>query len=616
MSQLEQILNYVKQINERLNLWSSNAKKTEELPVMSTMNPEGIFVVSELEDGIWKSKQLEIQKIIDGVSLAGQDNKVREVLLGTITNDHAFEYLLDNNGITVAENEIVVLTVLATVDLQTIQRQFLWKKGKGEYNPIGSTLIDEKLLELQPKFISETLATEMTSSPSAIVYNFGTITDEILTVLNTADPARDYTDEDKIYYVRATKDGSNLLYNFVGTNGIYGNGELQMTTNDLVLVYSSSNGTGNSKPVVGDNFISKASQSPRRSYDDLIIDLEEETRIILYACTEINYINHLVPGQAYDGRQLFITNENEDESDIVVNHLFSHVGNFRFPNNADFTLKFKETIQFKLFYDFGGVVTYFYVGVSRNNISDVLGLQAALDSKLDTSAYNQHYKGTFLTEAALNAAHPTANVGDSAQVNEAGGTDVVNYSWDAEENIWVAGGGTGGAANTDALPEGSTNLYFTTARGLATLLTGISFATGGAIVSTDSVLVAFGKLQKQLNDGFTTDNIKSLLGITTLSGDNTGDQDLSGLSLKPIQVTGQTLIMANWTLVSGYYEYNLANANITSTSIVDIVPDNASVPTIKTAEVLPKTLSGSGTVKMYSVKAPTGNIVVTLNIWK
>ena len=41
---------------------------------------------------------------------------------------------------------------------------------------------------------------------------------------------------------------------------------------------------------------------------------------------------------------------------------------------------------------------------------------------------------------------------------------------------------------------------FTTAKTLATLLTGISFATGGAIVSTDTVLIAFGKIQKQIND--------------------------------------------------------------------------------------------------------------------
>ena len=122
-------------------------------------------------------------------------------------------------------------------------------------------------------------------------------------------------------------------------------------------------------------------------------------------------------------------------------------------------------------------------------------VDTGLSSKLDASAYNQYFKGVYLTLAALIAAHPTGVAGDSAQVNEVGATDVINYSWDAEENIWVAGGGTGGAANTDALPEGSTNLYWTVARFLANL---------------------------------TAANIKAALGITTLSGSNTGDQDLSG----------------------------------------------------------------------------------------
>lgn len=188
---------------------------------------------------------------------------------------------------------------------------------------------------------------------------------------------------------------------------------------------------------------------------------------------------------------------------------------------SDVVGEFSQELQAK-----GGIIALVGDSYLKEESDDLL------DAKLDISAYNQHYKGTFLTEAALNAAHPTANVGDYAQVNEAGGTDVVNYSWDAEENIWVAGGGTGGAANTDALPEGSSNLYFTTARVLATLLTGISFATGGAIVSTDSVLVAFGKLQKQLTDGFTTSNIKLLLGITTLSGSNTGDETTASLKTK------------------------------------------------------------------------------------
>lgn len=95
--------------------------------------------------------------------------------------------------------------------------------------------------------------------------------------------------------------------------------------------------------------------------------------------------------------------------------------------------------------------------------------QTALDLKLDASAYNQHFKGVYVTLAALNSALPTASIGDYAQVNEVGGTDVLNYNWDNEESIWVAGGGTGGVANTDALPEGSTNLYWTVARFLANL---------------------------------------------------------------------------------------------------------------------------------------------------
>jgi hypothetical protein len=149
-----------------------------------------------------------------------------------------------------------------------------------------------------------------------------------------------------------------------------------------------------------------------------------------------------------------------------------------------------------------------------DNTSDVdkpvsAAQQAALDLKLDVSAYNQHYKSVYLTEAALIAAHPTGVAGDTAQVNEVGATDVVNYSWDAEENIWVNNGtGGSGAVNTDALPEGTANLYFQTARVLATLLTGISFVTGGAIVSTDSVLMAFGKLQKQITDSLTTIGLK------------------------------------------------------------------------------------------------------------
>jgi len=51
--------------------------------------------------------------------------------------------------------------------------------------------------------------------------------------------------------------------------------------------------------------------------------------------------------------------------------------------------------------------------------------------------------------------------------------------------------------NTTAVAEG-TNLYFTETRTIASILTGLSI-TGGNITSSDSVLVAFGKLQNQLS---------------------------------------------------------------------------------------------------------------------
>lgn len=81
------------------------------------------------------------------------------------------------------------------------------------------------------------------------------------------------------------------------------------------------------------------------------------------------------------------------------------------------------------------------------------------------------------------------------------------------------------------------------------------------------------------------------------------------------QVTPVTLTSGGWTLVSGYYEYTYSNANILSTSIVDVIPDNTSIATVKAADVLPTTSSSAGSVKFYSTNAPASNITVTINIF-
>jgi len=96
--------------------------------------------------------------------------------------------------------------------------------------------------------------------------------------------------------------------------------------------------------------------------------------------------------------------------------------------------------------------------------------QTALNLKLNTADYNKHFKGIYLTFAALVAANPTGEAGDYAQVNVVGAADVLNYNWDAEESVWIPNAvGGSGATNTDELPEGTTNLYFTVTRFLANL---------------------------------------------------------------------------------------------------------------------------------------------------
>ncbi|MGK4567848.1 hypothetical protein [Flavobacterium sp. 3HN19-14] len=55
------------------------------------------------------------------------------------------------------------------------------------------------------------------------------------------------------------------------------------------------------------------------------------------------------------------------------------------------------------------------------------------------------------------------------------------------------------ASTTDDLTEGSENLYHTPDRVLSTPLTGFTDAIGGAVLSTDQLLAAMGKLQAQIN---------------------------------------------------------------------------------------------------------------------
>lgn len=91
-----------------------------------------------------------------------------------------------------------------------------------------------------------------------------------------------------------------------------------------------------------------------------------------------------------------------------------------------------------------------------------------------------------------------------------------------------------------------------------------------------------------------------------------GDDGSGGGSVT--QVTGLTLVVANWVADGALFKYVLSDASITATSSVEVIPDNASYDVLVVAEPRPRTESASGTVTMWVKNVPTADIPVTINI--
>lgn len=78
---------------------------------------------------------------------------------------------------------------------------------------------------------------------------------------------------------------------------------------------------------------------------------------------------------------------------------------------------------------------------------------------------------------------------------------------------------TSSPGSTDAVPEGTINLYFTAQRVRDAVLTGLSLASSAAITAADSVLSALGRLQAQISGIATA--VMTLTNKTILSATNT-----------------------------------------------------------------------------------------------
>ena len=144
--------------------------------------------------------------------------------------------------------------------------------------------------------------------------------------------------------------------------------------------------------------------------------------------------------------------------------------------------------------------------------------------------------------------------------------------------------------------------------GLQTSINAIASALGTHVADTSNPH-SVNKTQVGLNNVDNTSDVNKPISTATQTA-------LNGKGDKIIQVLSQPVLVGSWSLVAGFYESNIANANITALSVVDVIPDNASIDIVSNAVLLPSTSSSTGSVKMYARSIPSGTITLTLNIWK
>lgn len=145
-------------------------------------------------------------------------------------------------------------------------------------------------------------------------------------------------------------------------------------------------------------------------------------------------------------------------------------------------------------------------GDITGTLSDQTDLQTALDGKVDENATITGATKTKITYDAkglvtAGADATTADIADSTNkryVTDANLTVINNTSGvnTGDQNLTPYFNKS--VDDSDDIAEGITNLFWTNARTIASVLTGLS-VTGSTILSTDTILQAFGKTQNQIN---------------------------------------------------------------------------------------------------------------------
>jgi hypothetical protein len=157
-----------------------------------------------------------------------------------------------------------------------------------------------------------------------------------------------------------------------------------------------------------------------------------------------------------------------------------------------------------------------------------------------------------------------------------------------------------GLDSTNGVAEGNLNLYFTQARTLSTPLTGLTTATGTAVMPTDTLLTATGKLQAQV--AATTATAVAALPTSggTLSGPlneaptqaitSAGNVDIAAVTSNLISISGTTTITGLGTIAAGARRTArfLSSLVLTHNATSLILPTGANITTAvnDTAEFL------------------------------
>jgi hypothetical protein len=142
--------------------------------------------------------------------------------------------------------------------------------------------------------------------------------------------------------------------------------------------------------------------------------------------------------------------------------------------------------------------------------------------------------------------------------------------------------------------------------------------SNGGIITLYEARPGTNYIQLKAPNSLTVDTTYTLPSADGTSGQvmsTNGSGALSFVTRKATVVSSKTVGTGAWSLVSGFYEASISDSAISSTSIVDVIPNNASAATAAAAGALPQTDSSAGAVKIYATSAPTTTLTVTLNVY-